>query len=164
MGSSSTDQHGLTTGETGLASQSQKPMKKEISESLNGYQENEWLKIMRSCKDLKEGLMATYTRAMQPDVFNHYKPRIKPVVPNGWVEDYSEYRSLKENNRAVGWKRLLDKYYGYIKKCDQIEMENYSDIKFLMIMKDFFISERLFQYAQQCEMRLNEFEEIKICE
>ena len=89
----------------------------EIKESLKTCPRNEFREIMEDFSlSLEERYTALYTRSLQPDVFNHYHPRPIPRPPTTWNKDYEDYKILTDANKAQGWRKILVKYAGYIKR------------------------------------------------
>jgi len=134
-------------------------LKTETASLLSKYEPNEWLKIMRESSTVEEGITATYIRAMQPDCFNHYRWIRDPFPPQGWHQSHEVYLKVsgKGSEKSEAWRKLEEKYSGYIKACDGVRAANRSNKKFLEDMKAHFEKLGMLSYKQIVEERLQEF-------
>ena len=120
---------------------------------------NEFRKIMESPGELEEKLMATYLRALKPDVFDGYIYQREPAAPDGFASAHSTYRELDLEDKAAGWKAINERFSGYLKKRDEVRSENNSNAFFLKQMEEFFEGKGMQSQAYQVKLRLYQFRE-----
>lgn len=129
-------------------------MQNVMPESLKNIR-NDWMAIYRESRG-EEMTMATYLRALEPDCFSQYKPRIV-YAPSEWAEAYADYLMVTNENKPKTWKVIREKFSGYIKARDIAKEKNESDKKFLMEMMDFFSARNMPLQAEKCRQNILEF-------
>ena len=130
-------------------------MKNETKEYLKNYRENEWTQIKGDTLD--EFLTATYIRALQPDCFEHYHFQTKPYPPDGWDQEFREYKTLSNDKKAKGWANLKENYHAYISKIEEIDFNNDSNKHFLKDMLNHFTKLGLSTHAMKVKTMLLEY-------
>jgi len=102
-------------------------------------------------------MTAVFVRAMQPDIFDCYKPR-SIAAPLGWAEDYIELERLSGESKAAGWRALQTKYAKFIQARSEIKAANDSDEHFLNEMLSHFEKLGMLPYVHAIKSRLKDFE------
>lgn len=134
-------------------------MQSATQDFLNKFVPNEFRQIWNSGQSLDEKFTALYIRALQDDCFEHYKPRYSPPEPSGWFDDYNAYKSIKEPApRSTAWRKIQEKYKGYLEAKNNVEYQNSSDFCFLKIMLKHFEGMSMLSYCAKISQRLREFE------
>lgn len=134
-------------------------MQNVMPESLRNIK-NDWMDIFRETVD-QEMFMATYLRALQPDVFSLYKPKIV-YAPTGWAEAYGDYKMVGEDTRSKVWKGICEKFSGYVKALSDAKSENQSNKFFLEEMRDYFLKNNMPLQTEKCRQRLLEFDSVLV--
>lgn len=133
-------------------------MNNAMLESLPNTESNEFMKIHRESKSLEELHMATYLRALKPDIFNLYQYIREPITPKGWEDHYSEYLEVSNPESKIKlWKKIKEIFYGYLRAIETQFSENESNKKLLIEMMVFFKSKNMPGQESQIRHRLKSF-------
>ena len=114
---------------------------------------NEFRAIFEENIPLEEQITAVYLLAIQKHLPDYEYKRLPPM-PDGFSNDYEKYLMAVKDEQSGVWRRLINKYPGYIKAKDDAEAENWSNQFFLEEMMNYFRALGMSPQDEACRMAL----------
>jgi len=131
-----------------------------LEKSAEGKVAKDFLAISRENSSFDEKIAAIYLRTLRPDVFDCYNPQPEPLLPQGFLEAYQDYKHVSEASKSSAWKSLESRFWGFFVKKREVESSNASSLHFLREMFEHFEKLGMTRHARRVKQKLMLFDEM----